>query len=378
MSRPNYEINRLSNDELAYELAIRGITKVKTVDDMRKTLRQLLRLEKENNSLAYPSYPFEYTADSNALTAKLKEIQELFDNFDGSDQGLHKKLLSKLAHSIGRINISLPKTDEELKNRSELLVEFLTLKSDVQKKVKSFHRQSSTPLTLDQQCNESASSSDDEILECFSNFKLESNKDATNMNSVRSSQAFITVPIHMWNLKFTGEPTDMSVSAFLEKVEELAIARHVSESNLFDGIIELLDGNALCWYRSLRKHLIGWKDFSQKLREQFQPPDYNSRLFEEIKKRTQGREENIGIYVAIMENLFSRLSTQLSEQSRLQIVLKNLTPYYQRQLGTSVIETFEDLLNVGKLIELRKINAGSYVALTTELNKLLEPELGIF
>lgn len=36
MSPPKYEVNRLAAEELVYELAIRGLTDVGTVDVMRK------------------------------------------------------------------------------------------------------------------------------------------------------------------------------------------------------------------------------------------------------------------------------------------------------------------------------------------------------
>ena len=41
--------------------------------------------------------------------------------------------------------------------------------------------------------------------------------------------------------------------------------------------------------------------------------DYNDRLFEEIRSRTQGADEPMGIYLAVMDNLFDRLTVNVPE-----------------------------------------------------------------
>ncbi|CAH1383643.1 unnamed protein product, partial [Tenebrio molitor] len=63
MAPLRFEVNRLVQDELVYELAIRGLTDVGTVEQMRKTLRTLLRLERESNPLVYPVHPYDTATD---------------------------------------------------------------------------------------------------------------------------------------------------------------------------------------------------------------------------------------------------------------------------------------------------------------------------
>jgi hypothetical protein len=55
-----FEVNRLASDKLSYELEIRGIIGLATVAEMRKTLRNLLRLEKSPTPLTYPAHPYMY------------------------------------------------------------------------------------------------------------------------------------------------------------------------------------------------------------------------------------------------------------------------------------------------------------------------------
>lgn len=140
MSPPRYEVNRLVSDELIYELSIRGITEVSTVEVMRKTLRNLLRLEREGTSIDYPAYPFSFQQDSLALTNKIAEIKDLIQNFDGSCQAVYKKIFSKYAFALGRINRSIAHETEDKLIRSKLLVDIVNLKSDLDKKVRIHER----------------------------------------------------------------------------------------------------------------------------------------------------------------------------------------------------------------------------------------------
>lgn len=48
------------------------------------------------------------------------------------------------------------------------------------------------------------------------------------------------------------------------------------------------------------------------LRQAFLPCDYEESLWEEVRNRTQGADEPVSIYIAIMENLFRRLPSMPS------------------------------------------------------------------
>jgi len=56
------------------------------------------------------------------------------------------------------------------------------------------------------------------------------------------------VPLYKWGLTFTGQGVS-NANQFLERVEELADTRRVTRDELFQGILELLSGDALIWYR---------------------------------------------------------------------------------------------------------------------------------
>ena len=96
---------------------------------------------------------------------------------------------------------------------------------------------------------------------------------------------------------------------------------------------------------------------------------------EEIKRRTQGSNENIGFYLAVMQSLFSRLSFPLSETVKLRILLRNILPFYQTQLGLVEITSITQLLKLGRQLEAKKEAVESYVPPSFSASNSLEPDL---
>jgi hypothetical protein len=64
------------------------------------------------------------------------------------------------------------------------------------------------------------------------------------------------VPIHTWGVSFNGEENGMTVNQFLERVEELSVARNATNRDLFNAAIDLFSGKALIWYRSVRERKL--------------------------------------------------------------------------------------------------------------------------
>lgn len=143
----------------------------------------------------------------------------------------------------------------------------------------------------------------------------------------------------------------MGVNEFLERVEKLGVARGVTKPELSCSAIELLEGKALVWHRSVRRTLTDWEDICVKIKEEFLPIDYCEKLWEAIKRRTQGETESVGVYLSTMNNLFGRMTCNVPEEMRLKILKRNLLPFYQQQIGLTEITSEEHLKLVCKRIE---------------------------
>lgn len=75
--------------------------------------------------------------------------------------------------------------------------------------------------------------------------------------------------------------------------------------------------------------MSSWDEFVVVLKEEYLSPNYNEKLFEEINKRTQGPDEPIGVYIAVMLRYFKGLSYNISEETKLKILLRNIAPFYR-------------------------------------------------
>lgn len=368
------EIVRLSQLELDYELRIRGVTGVEGADLRRKMLRNLMKLEKTDTSFKWPTHPFTFVQDLDAVKETLNEIEKLVQDFVGDrTSSVYKKLSTKAAHCYERVNRMQPLTEVEVSQRSELLLKLIAAWSDLQVKYKTYSKTSTPnrPCKLDFDVSAVAKSSgkqsDSDTISDFS--------DEEPHASIHSSKVKSILPFQ-WNLKFSGDVKQMSLGSFLERVNELCVARNVSKSQLFSSAIDLFTDKALIWYRANRNSFVDWNDLVSKLREVFLPHDYDEKLLDEIKARCQGPDESIDIYIAIMETLFKRLSSPVSREVKLRILLRNIHPSLQNQLLLVDVESTDHLIKLCRRVEQKQATMREYVPPTSfRKHRTLEPEL---
>lgn len=362
----NMNINRLSQDELSYEMAIRGMA-TGTVEEMRKLLARARKMEKAGDSLTYPEHPFTFEEDAAAVTAKIAELRKDIDTLEGpKDSGSVVRMESKIAHLLERVDRMPVSSGEEKVAKSKLVSSVMLLLADVEEKVELFQERRQTgeappELSILENSMEGTSLSPQPVVTM------------RHSSLMPLSAGIKSVPVSKWGLRFTGDKKGMSVNAFLERVNELKIARHVSDEDLFDAGVDLFSGRALLWYRDARQTALTWAELVKKLKEEFQPQDYNDKLLEEIKRRTQGADESIGIYLAVMSAMFGRLNCPVSEAVRLKILMKNISPVYQTQLALVDITSIEQLKTLCRRLEARREAAESFTA--PPRKSLLEPDL---
>lgn len=320
-------------------------------------------------TIDYPDYPFDFETDYAKISEKLTEARTLLDAFDPLDESAHKRLLSLLAHIMGRLNRCNTESSEDRKLKSGALVIFLNCNAALESKVRKHRREQlnlSAGLSL-VGISSGSDSSDSDV------------EDALPVNSTVfpvQSTSRKSVPVSHWNLKFSGDDKTLSLSSFLERVEELQNARNVTDLELYNSGIDLFQGRAYTWYLSARRKAKDWSALVDLLRKQFQPPDYNDKLFTEIKNRTMGPTESLGIYLAVMDNLFGRLTVKVSGATRLKIIMNNISPFYQTQLALTEVQSVEHLLELGQRLEARKASVEEFRPPPSRKNeRLLEPDL---
>lgn len=381
-------VNRLGKDELLYELAFRGITNIDTVRKMRKSLRNIMKLERQVDDVTkmhYPKYPFSFTDDMRYVAEKITEIEKLIQEVAADDKSpAYEKISTKLAHTYQRASRAVTVEETELAERQRVLLSLLNLQSDLKSRVRRFKKvsqasqvpidisilMSSTEITSD---SDTDCSSEGNILE-----SLPANlPDSHRIEVDPSLSKLLSVPVYKWDIeKFDGGKSTISLCAFLEQVEELRVSRNVSTEQLFRSAGDLFTGKAKVWYKGMKDRVNSWEELVRELRLQYLGSNaaYNKELLQEIRRRSQHPDEPIGIYVACMNTLFNRLTVPINDKARLEILLENLAPYYKRELGMRDITSVDQLIQLGRRAEANKKAIESYTPPPRHKN-FLEPDL---
>lgn len=342
------DISRLTKDELLYELKIRNrnIPVTTSVAALRRILTYSMKNETVGEHIQPSDIQLDATEELGVCEEKTVQLTEAIHVAEEplTDSQV-QKFETKFTHLIGRL-ARLSTEDEELlilKHKIlQQLYELEEIADEKRWKQKKTH------------------------------VKNDSNRtSATETVNVHKKQ----VPVCQWGLSFNGEDGAISVSAFVEQVEEYCRARNVSYPELFNSVTDLLTGKALIWYRSVKNNISSWTQFVHMLREEYQSFDYEYELWNEIRSRIQGSEETVGNYFACMKNLFARLPTPASEEEKLQVLKRNIDPQYIIGLGLSSVESVDDLLHACKKLEINRLMADRSTRYTNHSRTALEPDL---
>lgn len=180
------------------------------------------------------------------------------------------------------------------------------------------------------------------------------------------------VDVSKWKFSFDGTS---SVTDFLDHLEEMRISRNISEERMLNSISELLSGDVSIWFRFAKSRINTYKEFCQILRNTFVPSNYEEKIMEILRHRTQGSGEPVVIYVAYMEGLYSKLSSKPTEYSRVCHIKNRMLPHIQLGLAGKPINTIDTLIYVGREIEEAHNNAQEYRSPPVNPRNSVEPGL---
>lgn len=460
------EINRLLNDEITYELYIRGLPITGTVSEKRLALRNALRVERTGVVEPPSTVALDVISELRVCEDKLCDLEEDINNFNESNAvNENKRISSRLIHIYFRLERLV--CDDTMEGKRNILIVICknlteTLKNKFQPRTSHIDEPipqdpnisvMDEPLLLLPEIDQLSSNQRDEgnltdIDDCRMNTPHEDQRigrtaaqstsnvanrtsykeqmvseksqqerrDVHTHNSVRfhepqrnfqqcegyesdlnrrrHSQEFGNrenftcnsttqfspnylpanydrCDVHRWGLKYDG---NSSLSTFLERLEELRQSRGITKQRLLQSSVELFEKDALLWYRM--NEFSSWDDLIRKLREAFQPYDYENALWDEIRRRTQGSQERVIGYVSVMEGLFRKLPTKPTEHERVKIIRRNMLPYIQSQMALQSTYTLNDLIRIARTIEETEFRVQKFCPPPTNSKNLVEPELG--
>jgi hypothetical protein len=322
MEQRPISFNLLHKDELEYEITVRGSIPADSVTSMRAQIRSL---QKELPSDEIISGDTDTVEELNTIRVKFSELEDIIYKEIPKTTSLKslnrlQALAHHLFHRLGR----LYSDDDELSSQIAASVERL---DRILVKLDNIMHHFRSSLAESQHI-----SSDIPV----------TNRNSTNASFDSGSH------VYKLNCRFNGKTC---IKAFLQRLDELCLSRGITAIQLFNSAAEIFTDEALCWYRGIRDEVYNWSELRSLMLDEYLPSDYDHRLMQEIRARTQGAGESIVNYLSIMQNYFSRLSKQVSDHEKLNIVLFNIRPFYTTQLALNPAESWTDLKRKCRLLE---------------------------
>ncbi|KAI5646481.1 retrotransposon gag protein domain-containing protein [Phthorimaea operculella] len=321
----------LQKTELEYEVLIRGSEPGSTVIELRK---QIVDLGPKFPSEDITDSPLEIEEDLKGISDVLTKIKLLLDApLEKKTSVRVQNLLHHLYHRFNRLSPD----ESTLSAHNACLREYQSLFTRYNAAVEA-------PV-------------EDKIITPIANINLDQHSSMRPLNINVSCERAIAG--ELTKIKFDGKSC---VRFFIQRITEFRKARDISSSKLLSYATEIFTGDALHWFRGLdgQDDSSDWDALLTRLKKDFDQTDYDYRLLSEIRARTQGENENITIYLSIMSGLFSRLSSELSNEDKLEILLHNIKPCYASTLASATtipdIDTLRSLCRNYENIHARLAN----------------------
>ena len=370
------------------ELAFRGVSGdilEKDVDGLRRQLRAMITSTNTFEPVIVKDVEFETRLKE--CVEKYEEFCSLVDTYDGT-VNLMRKIGAKLRYLVCRCESFNSSVGSEIAKRMEIRSKAINLLLKFEKSVRT--RAASVQEVRTMLSNEAGTSDRNAGLVTLADLEDEDEELGTRASSTptgrsqhRPSIDFSSIlthnrpasklmPVHKWNIKFKGDKSQ-SINAFLRDVEELRIARGYTKEELYQSAIDLFEGKAALWFRSIRRRVETWDELEQQLLEEFLPVYYNDLLMDEIKARTQGSDESIGMYLAVMDGLFSFLKPPMAEDDKLRILRRNILPFYQTQLGLFEVVSVDKLRELCRKLEVTRVAVDSFIPPAANVKTSVEP-----
>lgn len=323
------KLTHLHKDEITHELSIRKLpyNPSSRRNSLCQALKQTAKLSRRGSLLVADLTPADVASELEICRRKADEIgQALAEDLAVSAIDRLSSRCRYLLCRLSRLSDN-PEGVAELKEKIKLMLE----------KLKENNSSNS-----DSESDQGSSSSSEQVTRIVKKIIYQPEK-SFNINSL--------------NLKFKG---DTCVRNFVSRLEELRLARNLSEAQIFRGFPEILDGPALSWFRSNRSNFKTYREIIVALKEDFDIPDLDHLLLQEIRARTQAKSETIVSFVSTILGMFDRLEKKVSEEMKLDILSRNIRPEYSRDLALQDIHSIEHLKALCKRIELSQVKAAQF------------------
>lgn len=146
------------------------------------------------------------------------------------------------------------------------------------------------------------------------------------------------VPVHTWKVTFSGEnrkmsDTDVGANEFIYRVNVNKRMQGLSDADILSQVGFLLTHSASTWYLACQHMFTSWQSFVEAMRRTFLSAYHMIDAMDEISRRTQGKTESARAFLYHMVMLFRALPCGVEEHIQTHIIVRNLLPEIQANVG---------------------------------------------
>lgn len=353
------EPNFLNINEIQFELKCRGINPGDNQIIRRSQLRQALK----KSDIIPNIQPCSWEENISQISDSINDINDFFHIKENSR--LKKidilRLETRISHLNNRMNLLNEDNDPDKCDIKEQLFSEIGILYELMNEIVEDQNKSvmSTPGHVS--LNQNVCASKNNIV---------------SVNDINNYSRRPAVPVHKWKIdRFIGHESKESVTGFIERINDLRLARGISEHELFESAHDLFDEKATQWFRNVREEMNTWDELVVELKKEFLPTDYNTKLLDEIRERTQGISENVCSYMIALESLMKRAIEKPTEKEITDRIIKNLNPYFAERVEVDENTSLKDLKAKCRSIQDRKLRVESYKPPPSKRSGLVEPDM---
>lgn len=134
----------------------------------------------------------------------------------------------------------------------------------------------------------------------------------------------------------------------------------LSQDEVFCCLPVTLQEEAFEWFRLEEASFSDFQSFERAFLEHYRVLYFQDRVAKEARLRTQGTEESIQTYLTCLRLIFDKMDPSLPLDRQLDKAVKNLTPTYLLQINRKDVRSYENLLSLGKQLEVKTLNIKQY------------------
>ncbi|KAM7286065.1 uncharacterized protein ISCGN_032950 [Ixodes scapularis] len=160
-----------------------------------------------------------------------------------------------------------------------------------------------------------------------------------------------TLRLHAEIPKYSGYADRKSVADFLDELREYQAVSEMSEVELLSRVLPIaLTGSAATWRRR-QSPFSTLQDFSEQFKNEFLPPDYGARMLDELRARTQHRDESLVEFVRALQTLYDRADPSASDSDKVSRAIRQSHPQFHPYLRGRVFRSLDELAQAAHQIQ---------------------------